>query len=79
MQFLQAGEVNDCSGKSGVGAVSTVVNLEFGRLGHTSMKILCQQMEQTSRFAILYWTSLDIVKYQIDLSSSFQNLESLTN
>ena len=60
MQFLQAGEVNDCSGKSGVGAVSTVVNLEFVRLGHTSMKTLCQQMEQTSRFVILNWTALDM-------------------
>ena len=69
MQFLQAGEVNGCSGKSGVGAVSIVVNLEFVRLGHTSMKTLCQQMEQTSRFVILNWTILDITK--LDMSSSF--------
>ena len=61
-QFLQAGVVNGCSAKSGVGAVSIVVNLEFVRLGHTSMKILCQLMERTSRCVILNWTTLDMLK-----------------
>ena len=42
--------------------MSIVVNLEFVRLGHTSMKTLCQQMEQTSRFVISNWTILDMAK-----------------
>ena len=50
--------------------MSIVVNLEFVRLGHTSMKTLCQQMEQTSRFVILNWTSLDIPNI-VKISSSF--------
>ena len=45
VSFMQVVEASDCFGKLAAEAVYTAVNLELEKLGHTYMKISCQQME----------------------------------